>query len=64
MGLLLSNLLPLPPCPISQVETYGKPTWSRLVKAVEKNNRAIAQAIARDHPAVPGNLAIHIEDRL
>ena len=39
--------------PISQVERFGKPTWKRLVKAVEDkvggNNPALAQTIARDH---------------
>jgi len=38
------------------VERFGKPTWRRLVEAVEDhvggNNRALAQRIARDHPGV------------
>ena len=40
----------------SQVERFGKPTWRRLVEAVEDhvggNNRALAQAIAAEHPGV------------
>ena len=36
-----------------QVERFGKPTWRRLVEAVEDkvggNSRALAQKIARDH---------------
>ena len=39
-----------------QVEKFGKPTWRRLVEAVEDhvggNNCALAQRIARDHPGV------------
>jgi len=39
-----------------QVERFGKPTWRRLVEAVEDhgggNNLAAAQAIAREHPGV------------
>ena len=38
-----------------QVERSGKPTWRRLVEAVEDrvggNNHALAQRIAREHPA-------------
>ena len=36
-----------------QVEKFGKPTWKRLVEAVEDkvggNNPALAQKIAKDH---------------
>ena len=39
-----------------QVERFGKPTWRRLVKAVEDHvggdNFALAQAIAREHSGV------------
>ena len=39
-----------------QVEMFGKPTWRRLVEAVEDhvggNNHALAQKIARGHPGV------------
>ena len=42
-----------------QVERFGKPTWRRLVEAVEDhvggNNRALAQKIAREHLGTPGN---------
>ena len=38
-----------------QVEKFGKPTWKRLVEAVEDkvggNNPALAQKIAKDHPS-------------
>ena len=47
--------IPAPPCTISQVKTHGKPTWSRLIKAVEESNRALAKTIAGAHPGVPGN---------
>ena len=37
-----------------QVERFGKPTWRKLVKAVEEhaggNNRALAEKIASNHP--------------
>ena len=40
--------------PIPQVERFGKPTWRRLVEAVEDrvggNNPALVQTIAREHP--------------
>ena len=40
----------------SQVERFGKPTWKRLVEAVEDhvggNNRALAQTMAAEHPGV------------
>ena len=40
--------------PLTQVEKFKKPTWRRLVEAVEDkvggNNPALAQAIAREHP--------------
>ena len=50
-------------CPIllsfPKVKNSGKPTWRRLVEAVEDpaggNNRALAQKITRDHPGEPGN---------
>ena len=38
------------------MERFGKPTWRRLVEAVEDhvggNNHALAQAIAAEHPGV------------
>ena len=43
---------------ISKVKKFGKPTWKRLVEAVEDdvggNNCALARTIARDHPGEPG----------
>ena len=40
--------------PCLQVERFGKPTWRKLVKAVEEhaggNNRALAEKIACNHP--------------
>ena len=43
-----------------KVKNSGKPTWRRLVEAVEDpvggNHCALAQKIARDHPGEPGNL--------
>ena len=51
-----------PPHPtlIPQVEKFGKPTWGRLVMAVEDgaggNNCALAKTIAIGHPGEPGNL--------
>ena len=43
-------------CLWTQVERFGKPTWRRLVEAVEDhvggNNCALAQAIAAEHPGV------------
>ena len=46
---------------LSQVERFGKPTWRRLVKAVEDHvggsNSALAQKIATEHPGAPGNHA-------
>ena len=43
---------------IAQVGKFGKPTWRRLVEAVEDkvggNNPALAENIAREHPAAPG----------
>ena len=49
--------------PINQVKRFGKPTWRRLVEAVEDkvggNNPALAQKIAGDHPSAPG-IAISI----
>ena len=51
---LLSALLPLH----MQVGKFGKPTWRRLVEAVEDkvggNNPALAENITREHPAAPG----------
>ena len=45
--------------PINQVERFGKPTWRRLVEAVEDpvggKNPALAKTIARDHPGASGN---------
>ena len=42
--------------PFSQVERFGKPTWRRLVEAVQDpaggNNLALAQKIAQDHPSL------------
>ena len=42
--------------PFCQVPRFGKPTWKRLVEAVEDcvggNNPALAQEIARNHPSV------------
>ena len=42
-----------------KVKNSGKPTWRRLVEAVENpvggNHCALAQKIARDHPGEPGN---------
>ena len=47
------------PTLIPQVEKFRKPTWGRLVEAVEDNaggnNCALAQTIAGDHPGEPGN---------
>ena len=47
----------------SQVERFGKPTWRRLVEAVEDhvggNNRALAQTIAAEHPGVCVCVAIY-----
>ena len=44
------------PSSSSQVERFGKPTWRRLVEAVEDhvggNNSALAQTIAAEHPGV------------
>ena len=43
--------------PISQVKKYGKPTWRKLVEAVQNKvggyNHALAQKIAAEHPGVP-----------
>ena len=43
---------------IAQVGKFGKPTWRRLVEAVEDkvggNNPALAENIVREHPAAPG----------
>ena len=60
--------------PINQVERFGKPTWRRLVEAVEDpvggNDPALALTIARDHPCTPGNhvysivLQAHIEPHM
>ena len=40
--------------PLTQVEKFKKPTWRRLVEAVEDkeggNNPALAQKLAREHP--------------
>ena len=51
--------IPHPPL-IHKVKNFGKPTWRRLVGAVEDdaggNNPAPAQTIARDRPGEPGNL--------
>ena len=48
-----------PLLPINQVNTYGKPTWRRLVTAVQchagGNNPALAQTIATEHPGVTGS---------
>jgi len=42
------------------VEKHGKPTWRRLVEAVQDqmggNNPALARTIAREHSNAPGNL--------
>ena len=44
--------------PINQVERFGKPTWRRLVEAVEDDvgakNPALALTIAGDHPGASG----------
>ena len=46
----------VPALPFCQVPRFGKPTWKRLVEAVEDrvggNNPALAQEIAKDHPGV------------
>ena len=52
------------PCPIFQVKKHGKPTWHRLVKAVKKINRALAQTIAKDHPGVSGNHTLYSGTKL
>ena len=43
----------------SQVKKFGKPTWRKLVEAVEDkvggDNPALAQTIAEEHPGAPGN---------
>jgi len=36
-----------------QVERFGKPTWRRLVEAVQDHNLALAQTIAREHGVLP-----------
>ena len=45
------------------MERFGKPTWRRLVEAVEDhvggNNHALAQAIAAEHPGVCVCVAIY-----
>ena len=55
--------------PSSQVESFGRPSWRRLVEAVQDpvggNNLALAQAIATEHPSLPplnwdGNFSFHI----
>ena len=42
-------------CVPTQVDKFGKPTWRRLVEAVKDDvggkNPALAQIIARKHPA-------------
>ena len=68
---LLTAIVPPPTPPPSsflllpQVERFGKPTWRRLVKAVEDkvggNNCALAQTIARDHPGAPGNHIFNLQ---
>ena len=60
--------------PINQVERFGKPTWRRLVEAVEDcvggNNPTLAQTVAGDHPGASGNhlynslLQAHIESHV
>ena len=49
--------------PINQVDKYGKPTWRRLVTAVQchagGDNPALAQTIATEHPDVPGSQSDH-----
>ena len=51
--------IPHPPL-IHKVKNFGKPTWRRLVGAVEDsaggNNCALAPKIAKDHRGEPGNL--------
>ena len=43
----------------SQVKKFGKPTWRKLVEAVEDkvggDNPALAQTIAGEHLGAPGN---------
>ena len=50
------HLMCLPSSSSFQVERFGRPTWRRLVEAVEDhvggNNRALAQTIAAEHPGV------------
>ena len=57
----------------SQVKKFGKPTWRKLVEAVEDkvggDNPALAQTIAKEHPGTPGNhvyssLATYVGDEL
>lgn len=40
-------------CPFSQVKQFGKPTWRKLVEAVENksggNHPALAEIIAKKH---------------
>ena len=43
--------------PIFQVKKYGKPTWRKLVEAVQNKvggyNHVLAQKIAAEHRGVP-----------
>ena len=52
----LDVLCPIPPHLYKQVKKFGKPTWRRLVEAVEDpaggNNYALALQIAAEHPGM------------
>ena len=49
--------------PINQVEKFGRPTWKKVVEAVQDrvggNNPALAENIAGKHPA-PGKHTINL----
>ena len=58
-GYYLCTPFALPLLHINQVDKFGKPTWRRLVMAVEGaaggDNPALAETIATEHPGVPGS---------
>ena len=59
MAIICAPPFALPLLPINQVVKFGKPTWRRLVVAVEGaaggDNPALAETIATEHPGVPGS---------
>lgn len=54
----------------SQVKKFGKPTWRKLVEAVEDkvggDNPALAQTIAEEHPGnhIYSSLATYVGNEL